>query len=398
MNRTLSRLLVIGVISTMAYASLCANSAPFTYTESLQQRDGKFRNAVPREAPGFAKTLAITWRVLTQKPDTTVPSAPIPVQQLSAEALVQAPDMSLYRLGHSTLLLKLGGEFWLTDPVFAERASPVQWIGPKRFHAPPISIDDLPPIKGVILSHDHYDHLDHAAILKLAPKVEVFVAPLGVGERLIAWGVEAAKVRQLDWWQETIVRGTRLVAVPAQHYSGRGVSDGDRTLWASWVIIAGDVRLFFGGDTGYHADFKNIGRRYGPFDLTMLETGAYDSQWPDVHMQPEQTLQAHRDLNGRWLMPIHNGTFDLAMHAWYEPLDRIYALAAAGGVALATPLICERLSLTLPHAGQRWWLEPPLSTSNEKASIAHRSVAAGQTACAGGISCASVARECQAAN
>jgi hypothetical protein len=144
MNRTLSRLLVIGVISTMAYASLCANSAPFTYAESLQQqRDGKFRNVVPREAPGFAKTLAITWRVLTQKPDTTVPSAPIPVQQLSAEALVQAPDMSLYRLGHSTLLLKLGGEFWLTDPVFAERASPVQWIGPKRFHAPPIGIDDL---------------------------------------------------------------------------------------------------------------------------------------------------------------------------------------------------------------------------------------------------------------
>ena len=350
----------------MAYASLCANSAPSTYTESLQQRDGKFRNVVPREAPGFAKTLAITWRVLTQKPETTVPSAPIPVQQLSAEALVQAPDMSVYRLGHSTLLLKLGGEFWLTDPVFAERASPVQWIGPKRFHAPPIGIDELPPIKGVILSHDHYDHLDHAAILKLAPKVEVFVTPLGVGERLIAWGVEAAKVRQLDWWQETIVHGTRLVAVPAQHFSGRGVSDGDRTLWASWVIIAGDVRLFFSGDTGYHADFKNIGRRYGPFDVTMIETGAYDLQWPDVHMQPEQTLQAHRDLNGRWLLPIHNGTFDLAMHAWYEPFDRIYALAAAGGVALATPLIGERLSLTQPHAGQRWWLEASLSASHEK--------------------------------
>ena len=137
-------------------------------------------------------------------------------------------------------------------------------------------------------------------------------------------------MRQLDWWQQTEVQGVRLVAAPAQHFSGRGLTDGDRTLWASWVILAGDLRLFFSGDTGYHADFKTIGERYGPFDVTMLETGAYDAQWPDVHMQPEQTLQAHRDLKGRWLMPVHNGTFDLAMHAWHEPFDRIHALARGG--------------------------------------------------------------------
>lgn len=351
----------------MAYASLCAYSAtPYTHTASPHQRDGKFRNVAPRESPGFWKTLDITWRFLTQKPATTVPRETIPVQYLSAEALAQAPDLSLYRLGHSTLLLKLNGEFWLTDPVFSERASPVQWIGPKRFHAPPISIDDLPPIKGVILSHDHYDHLDRESILKVAPKVEVFVTPLGVGDRLIAWGVEPAKVRQLDWWQETGVKDTRLVAVPAQHFSGRGVTDGDRTLWASWVIIAGDVRLFFSGDTGYHADFKKIGERYGPFDVTMIETGAYDSEWPDVHMQPEQTLQAHRDLKGRWLLPVHNGTFDLALHAWYEPFERIHALAKAGGVALATPVMGERLSLTQPHAGSRWWHE---ATSQEQVAM-----------------------------
>jgi L-ascorbate metabolism protein UlaG (beta-lactamase superfamily) len=323
--------------------------------DSPQHRDGKFHNVVPRPRPGFRKTLAIAWRVLTSKPDTTVPRAPIPVQPLDAATLAAAPDASLWRLGHSTLLLKLAGGFWLTDPVFSERASPVQWAGPKRFHAPPISIADLPPIKGVILSHDHYDHLDHAAVLELAPKVEMFVTPLGVGDRLIGWGIPADKVRQLDWWQQTAFAGVRLVATPAQHFSGRGLSDGDTTLWASWVVLAGDLRVFFSGDTGYHAGFKAIGERFGPFDVTFMETGAYDAQWPEVHMQPEESLQAHLDVRGRWMMPLHNGTFDLAMHAWHEPFDRILALAQARGVPLATPAMGERLSLAQPHAGERWW-------------------------------------------
>ena len=337
---------------------LSSRARPASLSESAtspQWRDGKFRNVVPRQSPGLRKTLAIAWRVLTQKPASTVPRAPIPVQPLDAATLAAAPDASLFRLGHSTLLLKLAGGFWLTDPVFSERASPVQWAGPKRFHAPPIAIADLPPITGVILSHDHYDHLDEAAVRELAPKVEMFIAPLGVGDRLVAWGVPAAKVRQLDWWQQTAFAGVRLVATPAQHFSGRGLSDGNSTLWASWVILAGEQRLFFSGDTGYHAGFKTIGERFGPFDVTFMETGAYDAQWPDVHMQPEQTLQAHLDLRGRWLMPLHNGTFDLAMHAWHEPFDRILALAQASAVPLATPSMGERLSLAQPQAGTRWW-------------------------------------------
>lgn len=341
----------------MALVSLYAcSSLPAAHAQSPQQRDGKFTNVVPRAAPGFAKMLSILWRVMTEKPASTVPRVPVPVLSLSAAALAAAPDASLFRLGHSTLLLKLGGEFWLTDPVFSERASPFQWMGPRRFHAPPIGIGELPPIKGVILSHDHYDHLDHAAIMQLAPKVEVFVTPLGVGDRLVGWGVDPAKVRQLDWWQQTTVQGVQLVAAPAQHFSGRSLADGDQTLWASWVILAGDLRLYFSGDTGYHAGFKTIGERYGPFDVTLLETGAYNEQWPDVHMQPEETLQAHLDLRGRWLMPVHNGTFDLAMHAWHEPFDRIHTLAVAHGVKLATPMMGERLSLAQPHEGERWWL------------------------------------------
>ena len=174
---------------------------------------------------------------------------------------------------------------------------------------------------------------------------------------MIAWGVDPAKVRQLDWWQKTEVKGVQLVAAPARHFSGRGVGDANSTLWASWVIIAGDLRLFFSGDTGYHAEFKTIGERYGPFDLTMLESGSYDVQWSDVHMLPEEMLKAHVDLKGRWLMPIHNSTFDLALHAWQEPFDRAQALAGKGGIKLATPAMGERLSLKAPHAGERWWVE-----------------------------------------
>jgi L-ascorbate metabolism protein UlaG (beta-lactamase superfamily) len=356
MTRTFRHLLWIGIIAMSVCSLSACLTRPTANPQSPQQRDGRYQNVVPREAIGFMKTVAIGWEFVTGKKKATVPDVPIPVRTLTTAALLAAPDGSLYRLGHSTLLLKLAGEFWLTDPVFSERASPVQWAGPKRFHAPPITIDDLPPIKGVILSHDHFDHLDYAAVLRLAPKVEVFITPLGVGERLVAWGVDPARVRQLDWWDKTSVGAVELVAVPAQHFSGRSLTDADRTLWASWVIMAGDLRLFFSGDTGYHANFKTIGERYGPFDLTMIETGAYDKQWADVHMQPEETLQAHFDLKGRWLLPVHNGTFDLALHPWNEPFERIQALAQAQGVALTTPVMGERLSLAAPHAGDAWWV------------------------------------------
>jgi L-ascorbate metabolism protein UlaG (beta-lactamase superfamily) len=191
--------------------------------------------------------------------------------------------------------------------------------------------------------------------MKLAGKTEHFITPLGVGDRLIDWGIGAAKVQQLDWWESTTVRGVKLVATPAQHFSGRGLNDRNKTLWASWVIEHQDLRVFFSGDTGYFDGFKAIGEKYGPFDLTMIETGAYDQQWPDVHMQPEQTMQAHLDLRGRALMPVHNGTFDLGLHAWHEPFDRILALAQHNGVLLATPQMGEMVSMKQPTAGKAWW-------------------------------------------
>jgi len=336
----------------MTGPTLASSAPPAT---SPQFHDGKFRNPVPMREHSLGEMARLWWNFMFNKPAGTVPKGTIPVRTLSAAALLAAPDNTLYRLGHSTMLIKLAGEFYLTDPVFSERASPVQWAGPARFHAPPIAIDALPPIKAVILSHDHYDHLDHAAIQALAAKTTHFLAPLGVGDRLVEWGIAPGKVHQFDWWQGTEIDGVRFVATPAQHFSGRGLGDRNATLWASWVILHKDLRVFFSGDTGYFKGFKDIGAKYGPFDVALLETGAYDKQWPDVHMQPEETLQAFLDVKGKWLVPVHNGTFDLSLHRWQDPFERISALAAARGVALSTPEIGEPLDLAAPHAGTPWW-------------------------------------------
>jgi len=304
---------------------------------------------------GALERARVLWDFYLNKPADTRPAGDIPVRPLTREALLAAPDQTVTRLGHSTVLIKLDGTFWLTDPVFSERSSPVRFAGPQRFHAPPIRIDELPPITGVILSHDHYDHLDHDSILKLADRTEWFLTPLGVGDILIGWGVPADKVRQLDWWQETDIAGIRLAATPAQHFSGRSPFATNPTQWASWVILGSQQRLYFSGDSGYFDGFRQIGETFGPFDLTLLETGAYNESWPMVHMKPAETLQAHRDLKGRRLLPIHNGTFDLSMHAWREPFDRITALGRAGGIVVLTPEMGELVGINTGTSDRRWW-------------------------------------------
>lgn len=239
--------------------------------------------------------------------------------------------------------------------MFSDRASPVQFAGPQRFHQPPISIDDLPPIKAVIISHDHYDHLDHDSIIKLADKTEYFLTPLGVGDILVVWGVPSSKVKQLDWWQETEVGGVRFTATPARHFSGRGLFSKNQTQWASWVFLAEDQRIFFSGDSGYFDGFNKIGAKYGPFDLTLLETGAYNENWPEVHMHPEESIRAHIDLKGKNLLPIHNGTFDLSMHSWSDPFERIVALGSVQSIPILTPVIGDPINIQSTTSGQKWW-------------------------------------------
>ena len=287
----------------------------------------------------------------------TVPVDAIPVQTLTRAQLDALPGdaMHVVRLGHSSHLLKLAGRYWLIDPVFGERVSPLSFIGPRRFHAPPIPLHELPAIEGLVLSHDHYDHLDVPTIAHLRDKVQRYFVPLGVAARLRDMGVATDRITEFDWWQAGEHAGVRLTAAPAQHFSGRGLWDRNQTLWASWVLQVGAQRIFYSGDSGYFAGFRAIGERFGGFDLALIENGAYDDYWPSVHMTPEQSIRAFEDLGAKVLYSVHNSTFDLAHHTWQDPLQRMAALAAERRIALATPVIGEVLTVGQPRVNRLWW-------------------------------------------
>ena len=336
-------------------STACSHQRQFE--QSAQFGDGQFHNPVKPKQPSGREILSLWWQFMFKDTAKTVPPSPLDVVPLTRKELEQAPEGSIYRLGHSTVLMRMAGGWWLTDPVFSQRASPVQWAGPKRFIPTPLALTDLPPLSAVILSHDHFDHLDRESIIALSSMAEVFLTPLGVGDYLVGWGIPAHKVRQLDWWESTQVGEVSFTATPAQHFSGRSLFASNPTLWASWVIKTPEHRIFFSGDTGYFAGFAEIGRRHGPFDITLLEAGAYDKKWEGVHMLPEQTIQAHRDLRGEWLLPIHNATFDLAFHAWDEPLERILSLAAQQDVRLTMPRIGEAIQLGQLQSAKPWWRE-----------------------------------------
>lgn len=348
---------------TAIFGSGCSSSSEKQVShDGARTEKGRFYNTDIRYENSFSKLLDISWEYVRANRNEAQPTVVLPVESIDREALLENESAVIYRLGHSSVLIKLDGEFFLTDPVFSERSSPVQWAGPKRFHNTPLSIDDLPKLKAIIISHDHYDHLDKASVMELADKTEWFVTPLKVGQRLIDWGINPKKVIEKDWWQSLTLGTVELTATPAQHFSGRGVMDKDETLWASWVIQGEQANLFFSGDSGYFNGFKEIGERYGPFDMTLIETGAYNELWSEIHMLPEESVQAHIDLRGKAMVPIHNSTFDLALHDWYEPLERAAIAAKEKGVVLLTPVMGAEVSIVKPLLTQAWWRDLRKST------------------------------------
>jgi L-ascorbate metabolism protein UlaG (beta-lactamase superfamily) len=295
------------------------------------------------------------------------PDAPLPIERRVAAHFAAAPASGLRVtwLGHSTTILEIGGERLLVDPVWAERASFVSFAGPRRFHEPPLPLVELPDVSAVVLSHDHYDHLDEPLVRALAARRLRWIAPLGVGDWLRAWGVGARDVEELDWWESTDVGRVELTATPARHFSGRGLVSRDRTLWCGWAFVAADHRVYYAGDTAMQREFREIGDRLGPFDLTMIEIGAYDALGPDVHLGPEQAVLAHRLVRGGVMLPLHWGTFDLALHGWTEPIERTLVAAERQGlrVALPTPGGMFEPPASLPSS--RWWPDVPWKPAEE---------------------------------
>jgi L-ascorbate metabolism protein UlaG (beta-lactamase superfamily) len=349
-------------LAVAASLAACASGgpceSPFAASPQFDRASCTFRNAEAVDVRASSGPVAIWFRMLFAKPAHTVPVDPLPVRDLDRAALdaLDPAAVHVIRLGHSSHLLKLRGRYWLIDPVFGERASPVSFAGPKRFHRSPLPLAAVPPVEGLVLSHDHYDHLDTETIRALLDRVERYFVPLGVKARLTAQGVPAERIVELDWWQATTHGTVSLVAAPAQHFSGRTLWDRNRTLWASWVIVQGETRIFYSGDSGFHGGLRTIGERFGPFDVALMENGAYNPvDWPRTHMTPEQTLQAARDVRARLLYGVHNSTFDLAFHPWQEPMERLSDLAEQASFPHATPVVGEVLTLGRAHRNVRWW-------------------------------------------
>jgi len=326
---------------------------------SANFRGGEFRNPIetPMSNPEGSQLKPLK-EFLSGHQDR-IPETPLPSGKIEPGRFERTSneELRVTWLGHSTVLLEMNGHLLLTDPVFNKRPSPIPFVGPKAFPGTtPLTAEDLPELDAIIISHDHYDHLDHRTILRLHGKTKKFFVPLGVGAHLERWGVPSEKTVELDWWEEASFHpDLKLTATPARHFSGRKIRWMFKTLWCSWVIQSPDHTVFFGGDSGYFPGFEEIRKRCGPFALIMLDSGQYSRYWPNVHMMPEQTVKAHHDLGGDVLLPIHWGKFKLSIHPWNEPAKRALKAAREKGVNVIIPKIGESFVHGEEFTQTEWW-------------------------------------------
>jgi len=348
--------------------------------EASPRFDGRvFHNTLPVSTglkPGVERT---TMREFLCPDEDRVPSAPLPlVNPVPLWGTRPSSGFRLTWLGHSTLLAEIDGARILTDPVWSNRVSPVAFAGPKRFHPPPAPLDALPRLYAIILSHDHYDHLDRPTVLTLAEAQSTtqFITSLGVGARLERWGIPSGRITELDWWEQTDVAGLTITAAPAQHFSGRGIRDRNTTLWSSFHLRGPRHSFFFGADTGLTQEYSDIARRFGPFDAVALEIGAYHPSWGDIHLGPVNAISAYRMLGSGAFLPIHWGTFNLAIHPWSEPAETLAQLGAREGVPLMMPKLGAPVEPVHSIGVDAWWrtvpsaAPKPLADSNAPESLA----------------------------
>ncbi|HET9875969.1 MAG TPA: MBL fold metallo-hydrolase [Mycobacterium sp.] len=320
-------------------------------------RDGVFVNADPASILKLSgeEQRFVLWELIRGRAAGR-PAAPIPLG--TAKVGGNAGSLAVNWLGHATALIEIDGYRVLTDPVWSDRCSPSDLIGPGRLHPPPVELAALPALDAIVISHDHYDHLDIDTVTALARTQRTrFFVPLGVGAHLRAWGIPEQRVVELDWNEHARVGELTLTCTPARHFSGRSLSR-NLTLWASWALAGPRHRVYFAGDTGYATGFRQIGSDYGPFDITLMPIGAYSTAWPDIHMNPQEAVRAHLDVNGSasgMLVPIHWCTFRLAPHPWAEPVERLLAAADADDVRVAVPRPGERVDPNATGEFDPWW-------------------------------------------
>lgn len=331
------------------------------YSASRQYNGGKFHNAVPTNMDMSAGDFVRVMVQFFKGSPGREPGDKLSVLHPDPIVIAKAqPATRLTWFGHSAFLLQIDSMNILIDPMFGAVPAPHPWLGRARFtEGLPIAVDRLPHIDAIILSHDHYDHLDHGSILALKERTDRFFVPLGVGAHLRLWGVPEEHITEMDWWEEASFRGLELACTPARHFSGRGITDRFTTLWSSWVITGRQDNIYFSGDGGYGPHFAEIGERYGPFDVAMMECGQYNELWHEIHMMPEETAQAAIDVRAERFMPIHWGSFALAMHSWTDPVVRVIAKANELGMPITTPRIGEVIDLASGSWPQGSWWDVP---------------------------------------
>jgi len=335
---------------------------------SPQWKDGRFENPEPLHND--------LWRALRDLAGASAhrtPSGPVPTEPVDSSRFEEPPATGLRVtwLGHSTLLVELDGRRVLVDPVWGERASPFSWVGPRRFYPPLLPLEQVPAVDAVVISHDHFDHLDLPTIQAIKGWKTTFVVPLGVGAHLERWGVPAAQIVELDWWERTRLGDLEIVATPARHASGRSPFSGrNGTLWSGFAFLSPAHRVYYSGDTGLFPGLADIGARLGPFDLAMIEAGAYGRAWPDWHLGPEQAVLASQLVRAKVLLPVHWGLFNLAYHGWTEPAGRVLVAGGKAGVRVTIPRPGESVEPAALPPLTRWWPDVPWRTAEEDPIVA----------------------------